>query len=440
MDDFLRLLMPHDANTRTVLLGTAMLGVACGVAGAFAVLRRRALMGDAAAHAALPGICLAYFIVGDRSFAAFMGGALVCAVLAAAFVSMVRHATRIKEDAAIALAIGGFFGVGIVLSRIIQNTPAGNRAGLDGFIFGKAASMVAADTKLIGGAAAVVVAVIALYFKEFKLLCFDRDFAASQGRPVYLLDLLLMGLVCICTVAGLPAVGVVLVVALLVIPPAAARFWSDRLSRVVVLAAAFGGFAGAAGTMLSAVLPAPASALARGWPTGPLITLVAASVFVGSMLFAPRRGVLADLLRRMGLRRRIAVQHVLRSAFELLERGGDLERAFSPADPQLGRTLSAGGMARAHRAGYIVREGDGFRLTPEGLAAARHVVRAHRLWEIFLVEQADIAPDHVDRDADDIEHLLPPHIIAELEARLAAAGRSPAAVPASPHPLGEARS
>lgn len=440
MDDLLRLLMLHDANTRTVLLGTAMLGVACGVAGAFAVLRRRALMGDAAAHAALPGICLAYFIVGDRSFAAFMGGALVCAVLAAAFVSMVRHATRIKEDAAIALAIGGFFGVGIVLSRIIQNTPAGNRAGLDGFIFGKAASMVAADTKLIGGAAAVVVAVIALSFKEFKLLCFDRDFAASQGRPVYLLDLLLMGLVCLCTVAGLPAVGVVLVVALLVIPPAAARFWSDRLSRVVVLAAAFGGFAGAAGTMLSAVLPAPASALARGWPTGPLITLVAASVFVGSMLVAPRRGVLADLHRRMGLRRRIAVQHVLRSVFELLERGGELGRDFSPDDPQLGRRLSAAGLARARRAGYIVRVGDGFRLTPEGLAAARQVVRAHRLWEIFLVEQADIAPDHVDRDADDIEHLLPPHIIAELEARLAAAGRSPAAVPASPHPLGEARS
>lgn len=440
MDDLLRLLMLHDANTRTVLLGTAMLGVACGVAGAFAVLRRRALMGDAAAHAALPGICLAYFLVGDRSFSAFMGGALVCAVLAAAFVAMVRHATRVKEDAAIALAIGGLFGVGIVLSRIIQSSPAGNRAGLDGFIFGKAASMVESDTLLIGAAAAVVIAVITLIFKEFKVLCFDRDFAASQGRPVLLLDLLLMGLVCICTVAGLPAVGVVLVVALLVIPPAAARFWSDRLSRVVVLAAAFGGVAGAAGTILSAVLPAPASMLARGWPTGPLITLVAAAVFVGSMLFAPRRGVLADLFRRMGLRRRIEVQHVLRSAFELLERGGDLGRAFSPADPLLGRTLSTGGLKRARRAGYIARAGDGFRLTPEGLAAARHVVRAHRLWEIFLVEQADIAPDHVDRDADDIEHLLPPHIIAELEARLAASGRSPAAVPASPHPLGEVRS
>jgi manganese/zinc/iron transport system permease protein len=311
MDALLRLLTLQDANTRTVLLGTGVLGVACGVIGSFAVLRRRALVGDAVSHAALPGVCAAYFIVGERSFWAFLVGALVFGVLASAFISFIWTATRVKEDAAVALAISGFFGLGIVMSRMIQNQPGGNRAGLDSFIFGKAASMTMSDAGLIGVVAAVVLLVVALLYKELKLLCFDRDFAASLGWPTLLLDLLLMALVCVCTVVGLPAVGVVLMVSLLVIPGVAARFWTERLEVMLLIAGALGGAAGLLGTTLSATVPAPESGLTRGWPTGPLITLVAAAFFVISMLLAPRRGVLADLIRRVSLRRRLQSQNAL---------------------------------------------------------------------------------------------------------------------------------
>lgn len=444
MEDFLRLITLQDANTRVVLLGATVLGVASSVVGSFAVLRKRSLVGDAVAHAALPGVCAAYFVVGERNFAAFLLGAAVFGVLAAAFVSAVKHFTRVKEDAAIAISIGGFFGLGIVLSRIIQNQPQGNRAGLDSFIFGKAAGMVRADAALILGVAAACLACVTLLYKEFKLLCFDREFAAGQGWPTFALDLALMTLVCACTVVGLPAVGVVLMVALLVIPPVAARFWTDRLSSVLVLAGVFGGASGLIGTVFSATVPAPDGALSRGWPTGPLIVLVAAAIFIVSMLAAPRRGLLADAFRRITLRRRVGTQHLLRDVYEALEPGQDLSRPWSEAGAAREGRFPRGVLRRAAREGLIAPVGEGLVLTAEGQAAAARVVRAHRLWELYLIEQADIAADHVDRDADQIEHVLPANVIAALEARLAEEGRLPLVggplrtVPASPHPIGHA--
>jgi manganese/zinc/iron transport system permease protein len=442
MDQFIRLITLQDANTRVVLIGTMLLGIASAVVGSFAVLRKQSLVGDAVAHAALPGVCVAYFVIGERNFAAFLVGALVFGVLAASFVTFVKAWTRVKEDAAIGLAIGGFFGLGIVLSRIIQNQPAGNRAGLDSFIFGKAASMVADDAKLILAVAAAILAATLLFYKEFKLLCFDRDFAAGQGWPTVLLDLFLMALVCICTVVGLPAVGVVLMVALLIIPAVAARFWTNRLGLMLVIAAVFGGASGLFGTILSATVPTPAGALSRGWPTGPLIVLTAAFIFVVSLLAAPKRGLIADLGRRYLLRRRIAVQNLLRDVYETIEPAGNLERAWQPKRLIRPASSHARGLARALREGLVAASGDSFVLTPSGRDAAVRVVRAHRLWELYLIEQADIAPDHVDRDADQLEHVLSPEMIAQLEARLleedrihpqSAVRNEP--VPASPHPI-----
>jgi manganese/zinc/iron transport system permease protein len=434
MDDLLRLLTLQDSNTRVVLLGTSILGIASAVIGTFAVLRKRSLVGDAVAHAALPGVCIAYFVVGDRNFAAFMLGALVFGIAAAAFVAFVRSATRIKEDAAIALAIGGFFGLGIVLTRSIQNQPSGNRAGLDSFIFGKAASMVGSDATLILIVAAAVLMTIALFYKEFKLLCFDRDFAASQGWPAMALDLLLMGLICTCTVVGLPAVGVVLMVSLLVIPAVAARFWTNRLSTMILIAAAVGGLSGVLGTALSATLPVPAGVTSRGWPTGPLITLVATAIFIASLLFAPRRGLIAEGVRRATLRRRVQEQNLLRAAFEFTETSGKDGRHWSIRE--LG--VDPKPLARMIRSGLIQQHSHSLcSLTPLGQQAAAKVVRAHRLWELFLIQQAHIAPDHVDRDADLIEHVLPPEVLSELEDKLREMGRLPQGMPSSPHPLRE---
>lgn len=432
-------------NTQIVLIGTVLLGAASGVIGTLAVLRKRALMGDAIAHAALPGVAAAFFITQSRELPILMLGALGFGLAASVFVTLVKNHTRIKEDAALALVIGGFFGLGIVLSRMLQNTPRGNQAGLDSFLFGKAASMVTGDAMLIAIVAGVIVIAAFTLHKEFQLLCFDRDFAASLGWPVTWLDLLLVGLICLCTVVGLPAVGVVLMVAFMVIPALASRFWSDRLGVTMVIAGVLGGLAGAMGTILSATVASPSGSQSRGWPTGPVIVLCAAGLFAFSLLFAPKYGVLPRQLRQWRLKQTIAVQNLLRDVFEKLEPQGKLDAAWSL--PSLARHALQPHEAehanqRTHHIGLkralsqnLIRPcpqhpGE-YILTSEGISQATRVVRAHRLWELYLIRTASIASDHVDRDADEIEHLLPPAVIDDLERKLAA----DEAVPASPHPI-----
>jgi len=302
MTELFRLLSLQDASTRVVMLSTASLAIAAALVGSLAILRRRALVGDAVAHASLPGICLAWFVAGDRSLAIMLLGAFVLGLASMGMMALVHRLTKAREDATMAIAISGFFGLGIVLSRMIQNQPGGNRAGLDGFLFGKAASAVTSDAWLVFAVACVVVAIILALRKEFGLLCFDRDFAASIGRPVQRLDALLLVLVALVTVAGLPSVGVVLVVALLVIPPAAARCWSASLGTMLVVAAVMGAVSAIIGTGLSAVLPPPSGAESGGWPTGPMIVLTAAALLVISMVVAPERGLLTALWRRQRLR------------------------------------------------------------------------------------------------------------------------------------------
>jgi manganese/zinc/iron transport system permease protein len=431
MDQLLRLITLQDANTRVVLLGAALLGLAAGTVGSFAVLRRRALVGDALAHAALPGVCVAYFVAGDRDFVLFLVGALVFGLLGVGAISLVRAYTRIKEDAALAIVLSAFFGLGIMLSDVIQRRSTGNRAGLETFIMGKAAGMVRQDLLMIGVCAAAAIGITALLFKEFKLLCFDRGFAASLGRPVLGLDLGLMGLIAVCTVIGLPAVGAVLMAALLIIPAAAARFWTERLWVMVCVSAGIG--------MLSGVVGVGASALWERLAAGPLVVLSAGTLFAVSALGAPRRGVIAGAVRRASLRRRVARQNLLRSMHELDEADG-APGAWHPLhELALRRSWSGTEMdsevARAERSGLVrIETSETARrvaLTARGQEEARAVVRAHRLWELYLIEQADIAPDHVDRDADAIEHVLPRDVIERLEAKLRRDGR----LPGCPHDL-----
>ncbi|MFM1883785.1 MAG: manganese transporter permease [Planctomycetota bacterium] len=309
MPELLRLLSLQDASTRMVMLSTASLAMAAALVGSLAMLRRRALAGDAVAHASLPGICLAWFVAGDRSLAVLLLGALVLGLASMATMALVQRWTKAREDATTAIAISGFFGLGIVLSRVIQNQPGGNRAGLDGFLFGKAATIVSSDAWLVLGVAVAVAATVLALRKEFGLLCFDREFAAGIGRPVHRLDAILLVLVALVTVAGLPSVGVVLVVALLVIPPAAARCWSGSLRTMLAVAAVIGAASAVIGTGLSAVLPPPGGAVGGGWPTGPMIVLTAAALFVGSLAVAPERGVLVALWRRHRLRATVPPGH-----------------------------------------------------------------------------------------------------------------------------------
>jgi manganese/zinc/iron transport system permease protein len=285
-----------------------------------------------------------------------------------------------------------------------------------------------------------------LLYKEFELLSFDQDFATAQGWPTLALDLLMMGTLAVVTIVGLPLCGVILMAALIILPSAAARFWTNRLGRLLVMAAIVGAAAGVIGTFLAS--PLPQRWFGTTWlstarvPPGPLIVLSASGIFVFSLLFAPERGVVARVVAELRLRLRIVREHLLRGLYELNE---PQLPAISPTTEQQLISQRAWNepllrwMLRRLESQHLIRRQNGsVEMTPAGLAAAAEVTRTHRLWEMFLVESAGIASDHVDRDADDVEHMLPKQLIRELEERLAAAGRLPVVpqdVPVSLHEL-----
>jgi manganese/zinc/iron transport system permease protein len=254
--DILRDLL-FDYTLRTIALGAALLGIVSGALGSFALLRRQSLLGDAISHAALPGIALAFLFTGSKSPLVLLLGAAAAGWLGTVFISLVVRNSRIKTDGAMGLVLSVFFGFGLMLLTFIQKMPTAAQAGLDKFLFGQAATLLVPDVIVMSVLGAVAIALMVVFWKEFKLLTFDPDYCATMGFSVRLLDVLLTTLIVIAIVIGLQTVGVVLMSAMVVAPAAAARQWTDRMGRMVVLAA----FIGALGGVLGAVVSASSSRL-----------------------------------------------------------------------------------------------------------------------------------------------------------------------------------
>lgn len=399
---------------QNVLLGASLLGLLGGVLGSFALLRRQSLLGDSVAHASLPGVVLAFVLTGSKEPMALLLGALAAGVAGALFILLVTRHGRIREDSAFGIVLSVFFGVGIVLLTWVQRAPGGNQTGLDRFLFGQAATLMASDLRLMALFGIPALLLVALLFKEFKLLSFDRGFAASLGRPVRGLEVLLTALLVLVVVLGLQTVGVILMVATLVAPAAAARQWTDDLSRMVPLAGLIGAAAGALGALASHLLPR--------MPTGPAIVLVASAAFAVSLLAAPRRGLVGALLRRRAVSQRIRRENLLKDLYNEGEAAGGARVAVPWARLHARRDMPPHCLRRAvrslTRAGLVERAPAGLRLTAAGDRAAADVVRKHRLWETYLSRFLELDGEHVHRDAEDIEHVLGDAEVAALEERL----------------------
>ncbi len=284
-----------DYTLRTVVLGSAILGIASGVLGCFALLRRQSLLGDALSHAALPGICLAFILSGHlKSPIVLLLGAMASAWLGAIFVTVIVRSTRIKSDAAMGIVLVVFFGFGYVLLSRLQVSAGAGQAGLDRYLFGRASSMLRSDVETMGFLALLALGVTLLLFKEFKLLSFDPDYLSILGFPSRLLDVVLTTLIVIAIVIGLQTVGVVLMSAMLIAPAAAARQWTNRLSVMILLAMCIGVFSGAVGAI--------ASATTEQLPTGPAVVIVLTVVTLFSLAFGAARGLVWDRLRRLRTR------------------------------------------------------------------------------------------------------------------------------------------
>jgi manganese/zinc/iron transport system permease protein len=424
---FFETLLLKDYNTRVVTLGVMIQGLACGVLGPLLLLRKRSLMGDVLSHAAMPGIAIAFILLTmmggtGKSLTGLQIGAVVTSLLSVGAVIFIGAQTRLKEDAALAVVLSLSFGIGVVLFGLIQNMSGSNAAGLEGFIYGKTASMILSESYRIALVAGIIVLAVILLFKEFQLLCFDQNYAASFGWSVLGLDLLLMTLVVIVTVVGMQAVGMILMVALLIIPAAAARFWTENLRNSLILSGLIGAFSGWMGAVWSALI--------AKLPAGAVIVLVCGVFFGLSFFFGTKRGVVFRLQRHLRFQQKIAGQNLLRSFYELLEKGKQLPGDLGEDAPSAVLDLDALMQVRAWdhrrqllrivhtgiRKGWLFeRESGRFALTRNGLEAAVQVVRNHRLWEAYLIQHAEVATSQVDHEADRIEHVLDSALVRELE-------------------------
>lgn len=280
----------QDYTFQTVALGSTLLGLISGVLGSFAVLRKQSLLGDGVSHSSLPGVVMAFVLLGSKNTEVLLLGALVSGLLATLLIiSIVRH-TRVKFDSALALVMSVFFGLGLILLTYVQKIPNSNQAGLKRFIFGQASTLLQRDIELMMICGLVLLALVLLFWKEFKLVTFDSDFAQSIGFSPKKLNLLLSFMIVLAIIIGLQTVGVILMSAMLITPAVAARQWTNRLWVMVTLSALFGAVSSVAGTAASSLVPK--------LPTGPAIVVCVSIIVVVSVLFAPGRGILHRLYRR----------------------------------------------------------------------------------------------------------------------------------------------
>ncbi|MBP8915810.1 MAG: metal ABC transporter permease, partial [Chitinophagales bacterium] len=394
-----------DPNVQFVVIGMILLGIGTATIGTFAFLRKRALTGDAIAHSVLPGVCLAFMIFDTRNLWVLLGGAFVTGWLSIIFVDLITKKTKLKPDTAIGLTLSVFFGIGILLLTFIQQSGNASQSGLNNFLFGKAAAMSTDDIRTMAVVSLFIIVVVVIFFKEFRLLSFDPDYAKSTGLPVNFLQLTLTTLTVLAVAAGIQAVGVVLMAALLITPPAAAKYWTDKLGKMILLSILF--------AVIGSVTGAYVSYANNKMPTGPWIVTMTSIIAVLSILFAPKKGVIPKMIIRKKYQNKMLRENILKELYHLEEKNPG-KKSFTLSDIATEREMKTSnyvfGLRMLLRKDFVVKINEAYYLTEKGLEEGKRITRIHRLWEMYLTEKLNIASDHVHDDAEAIEHIITPEI------------------------------
>ncbi|WP_311574209.1 metal ABC transporter permease [Veillonella parvula] len=271
-------------TTQMVLLGTALLGLASGIAGTFAVLRKESLIGDGLSHAALPGVVIAFLLTGIKDIEVLIAGAALSSITAAWLITITVENSKIKFDGALATILSAFFGFGMVLLTYVQSLNNAGQAGLSKFIFGQAATILARDVYITSAAALIIIVLTALFWKELKLISFDVEYAKTLQIPVTFTLILYRSLLIMTIIIGIQSVGAILISSLLIAPAVGARQWTNKLGTMCILAGFFGMISAIGGTIWSTSVPK--------LPTGPAIIVILSILVLLSLIFAPNRGML----------------------------------------------------------------------------------------------------------------------------------------------------
>ena len=354
-----------DYTLRTITFGTAILGAVTGMLGSFAVLRKESLLGDAISHAALPGIAIAFLITGIKDGNVLLIGALISGLIGTFWIRGIVAKTHLKSDTALGLILSLFFGFGMLLLTFIQKQPDANQAGLDKYLFGQAATLVESDVWMMTISTGVCLFILMLFWKEFKLLLFDKDYTETLGFNTQLIDILITTFIVLAIVLGLQTVGVVLMSAMLLAPAAAARQWTNSLATMVFLAAFFGALSGVFGTAISASQ--------NNLSTGPIIVLVASVFVMFSFVFSPSRGLLFKQLRFIKNRRDLELHKTLAFMFHIAENHKNISHphAIKILNNFQGYTRKT--LQKLVKKNYVTLHGNMWSLTDEGFKTASNL-------------------------------------------------------------------
>lgn len=390
-----------------VLIGLAIISAVAGVVGTYSFLRKRALIGDAVAHAVLPGVAVGFLLSGTKNPVFLLLGGLFFGFLAILSIDVIRRKTKLSEDTAIAVVSTVYFAIGSVFLSIISNSGDGDQAGLKDFLFGKAATLTEGDLLVFLMAAVFVVVAVFFFYKPFLLVSFNKDFAQAQGWNVNVYETILSILTVLVISIGLQAVGVVLMSALLIAPAASARYWTNSLPKMMWISAVFGAISGVGGGLLSL--------LGEDMPTGPWVIMILFFFTLITLLFAPEKGYLSIWKRNKKNFEKINQENVLK-AFQQFKEEGSIEVSLSTFLEKrkmdtavLGKTLN-----RIQAKNWLTQKEGKFALTALGEIEAKRVVRLHRLWELYLTQRLNFKEDHIHGTAETIEHLLTDELEKEL--------------------------
>lgn len=410
MEDFVYFFTFQDPSIAWVVLGITLLGVGSAYVGTFSFLDKKALLGDAISHAVLPGICLGFVLAGEKNPVYIVTGAFLSGAVATFLSSWLKRNTKLSEDTIIATILSVFFGFGIVLLTALQKSGNPEVAGLNSFIFGNAIGISESDLLLYGGLALAIILVLTVALKEFRLMVFDPEFGKAIGFPMKAITFLFNVLMILAVVIGIQAIGVVLMAALLITPGAAARFWTDRLNPLLILAAFFSVVSGILGTYVSFVIPQ--------MPTGPWVVVFLSLFAVVSFLVSPKSGMLFRYFARKKYLTKTHREHLLKALYKARENGrpgltiDEIYELYPFQKPETKQSITD-----LEILNFIAKNQQIIDLTSKGVTEAMRVVRLHRLWELYLNESMNIAPDHVHDSAEQLEHLITPELEAMLEQR-----------------------
>jgi manganese/zinc/iron transport system permease protein len=398
-----------------IIAAAILCALSCALLGNFMVLRRMSMMGDAISHAVLPGLAAAFLITGSRGSITMLVGAAVVGVLTAALTQLISSLAKVEESASMGIVFTSLFAIGLIMIR-----RAADHVDLDPgcVLYGLIESVPLDKVSLLGLRIPRVVLILAvmlfinatvvtLFYKELKLTSFDPALATTLGINANLMHYLLMTLVAATTVASFEAVGSILVVAMLIVPAAAAHLLTDRLAPMIFVSLIIAAASGILGHI--AAITVPTWFGFRGTTTAGMMATMAGVIFFITLLAAPRHGVISRLVHRALLSLRILREDILAALYRHEEKHGpsapltqtDLRHATTSSAPTIFFAIL--GLRRRLKSAPA-----GYSLNETGREAARALLRSHRLWETYLVDQMQIRADHSHRTAENLEHITTP--------------------------------